>query len=142
MADKASEQKIVLTIDGKTVPIQSFSFSAQRGTNPEGFPSSTVSVSDLNFSFLYHEEMFDCWKSMMKEDDFIKGKVDFYSPLGKPGSPTKTFEFGGGKIIVYSESWSDQGESFVSITITAYEIKFGTAAKHTRHWPNYKGVKL
>ena len=140
MADeKSSELKIQLTIMDKTTQISYFNFSARRGTNPEGFPASTVETGDLDFSFLYHKDFYDCWKSMMTKDDFVKGKVDFYSPLDKPGSPTKTFEFGGAKIVGYQEAWNENGESQINIQVSAYEIKYGAAPKHVRHWPNFAG---
>lgn len=141
MAEKASELKIQLTLMDKAIAINSFAFNADRGTT-QGFPSSTVSIGDLSFTFLWHKDFYDCWLSMMKEDDFIKGKVEFYAPTDKTGNATRTFEFGGGKIIFYTENWTDDGALYITITITAFQIKYGEAETHTRHWPNFEGPNL
>jgi len=125
-----AKSNISLEVDGKTHPLQSFSFSLRQLTDHTGQPASEVQGGEIQITMESTAEnailewMVD---SFMRKD----GKITIMK--SEEEGKLKEFNFTQAFVTDFSESFGESGNGMISFALSAQEISMGNAT-HTNEW--------
>ena len=108
-------------------------YSFSQDIDQKGLPTSKVQggIIDLSFASLEDSEIIQ-W--MISEDADKNGKITFSGDNNT--KPFKTLEFKDARLIQYHESFTDQSQMILSISISAREISL-SGVNHSNVWLGY-----
>ncbi len=125
-----AKSNVSIEVDGKSHPVQSFSYQLRQHADHTGQPASETMGGEMHFTLEstdqneFLEWMVD---SFMRKD----GKVIINKPNNE--GKLKEFEFKEAFMIDFSESFSESGAGSISMSLSAKEIKMGNA-EHKNEW--------
>jgi hypothetical protein len=125
-----AKSNISIELDGKTHPIQSFSYSLRQHTDHTGQPASETLGGEIHMTL-----------ESTKDNEFLEWMVDSF--MRKDGKITimkseeegklKEFEFKEAFMTDFSESFNESGSGMITLSLSAREISMGNAT-HENEW--------
>jgi len=125
-----ARSNISMELDGKSHPIQSFSFSLRQHTDHTGQPASETLGGEIHLTMesTKDNELLE-WMcdSFMRKD----GKITIMK--SEEEGKLKEFEFKEAFMTDFSESFGESGNGSISVSLSAKEISMGNAT-HENEW--------
>jgi hypothetical protein len=125
-----AKSNISIELDGKSHPIQSFSYSLKQHTDHTGQPASETLGGEIHMTL-----------ESTKDNEFLEWMVDSF--MRKDGKITimkseeegklKEFEFKEAFMTDFSESFNESGSGMITLSLSAREISMGNAT-HENEW--------
>ncbi len=125
-----AKSNISIELDGKTHPVQSFSYGLKQHTDHTGQPASETLGGDIHLVL-----------ESTKENEFLEWMCDSY--MRKDGKITimkseeegklKEFEFKEAFMTNFEESFDESGNGMIKCSLSAREISMGNAV-HENEW--------
>lgn len=125
-----AKSNISIEVDGKTHPLQSFSYSLRQLTDHTGQPASEVQGGEIHISLestAQNEFLEWMCDSFMRKD----GKITITK--SEEEGKLKDFEFKEAFVTDFSESFGESGNGMITISLSAKEIQMGNAL-HSNEW--------
>ncbi len=127
--------KAKLTIDNKDYDVLSCSYAFNRNTDHKGKPVSDTSGGTVSLALESTEETALLESMLNTPEKPLAATIDFQQ--SDSTASLKKIELKESFIIAYSESFSDGSPMVFQITLSAKEIKLGTA-ELKNDWPKAK----
>lgn len=125
-----AKSNISIELDGKSHPVQSFSYSLRQHTDHTGQPASETMGGEIHITL-----------ESTKDNEFLEWMCDSF--MRKDGKITimkteeegklKEFEFKEAFMTSFSESFGESGNGSITLSISAKEISMGNAT-HANEW--------
>ena len=125
-----ARSNISIELDGKSHPVQSFSYSRKQNTDHTGQPSSETLGGLIHLTL-----------ESTKDNEFLEWMCDSF--MRKDGKITimkseeegklKEFEFKEAFVTEFNESFGDSGNGTIAVSLSAREISMGNAT-HENEW--------
>ena len=107
-------------------PVSSCDFIFHQQIDERGFPNSRVTGGVINIG-LRNENDYDLWLWMFSQDTQKNGKIVFSSGTSDNQS-FQTIKFNDAALVSYNQSFSEQSEITVNLTISCREVEISGAA--------------
>ena len=125
-----ARSNISIELDGKSHPVQSFSYNLRQHTDHTGQPASETMGGEIQLTL-----------ESTKDNEFLEWMCDSY--MRKDGKiiimkseeegKLKEFEFKEAFMTDFSESFGESGNGSISLSLSAKEITMGNAT-HENEW--------
>lgn len=125
-----AKSNISIEVDGKSHPVQGFSYSLRQLTDHTGQPASEVQGGEIHITLeSTSENEFLEWMcdSFMRKD----GKITIMK--SEEEGKLKEFNFKNAFVTDFSESFGESGNGSISFSLSAKEISMGNAT-HINEW--------
>ena len=116
------------------IQLLSCDFGFSQETDQKGLPTSKVYGGLINISYVSLEDN-EIIQWMISVDADKNGEITFSGDNNT--KPFKTLEFKDARLIQYHESFSDQSQMLVTLSISAREISI-SGVKYSNVWLGYK----